>query len=73
MSLSGNQYSLTRVASINRPRDEKQFPNKEAALKAAEKYVGNNRYNKMFPNENSYIFGPGDGTTSCMVRQDIEF
>lgn len=52
---------------------EKQFPNKEAALKAASNYVGNNKYNKLFPREESYIFGPGDGTTSCMVRQDSEF
>lgn len=52
---------------------EKQFPNKDAALKAAAKYVGNNSYNKLFLNEESYIFGPGDGTTSCMVRQDSEF
>lgn len=52
---------------------QKQFPNKQAAMSAAEKYVGNNKYNKLFPNEDSYIYGPGDGTTSCMVRQDLDF
>jgi hypothetical protein len=52
---------------------EKQFPSKEEAMEAARNYCGNNSYSKLFPNEETYIFGPGDGTTSVMVRQDVEF
>jgi hypothetical protein len=52
---------------------EKQYPTREAALAAAERYVGNRRYAKPIPADDTYLFGPGDGTTSVMVRQDVEF
>jgi hypothetical protein len=52
---------------------EKQFPDKASALAAAEAYCGNRSCVKPFPREETYLFGPGDGTTSVMVRQDIEF
>jgi len=52
---------------------EVQFPNKELALDAARCYVDNNAYAKPFANDDVYLFGPGDGTTSVMVRQDVEF
>lgn len=52
---------------------EKTFESKEAALSAAKGYCGNNRWIKPFPREETYMFGPGDGTTSVMVRQDITF
>ena len=41
----------------------------EARAKA-EAYVGNSRATKMFPNEESYLYGPGDGTSSVMIRQE---
>ena len=52
---------------------EKQFPNREDALNAARVYCGNNSYTKPIKADEVYLFGPGDGTTSVMVRQDIEF
>mgnify|MGYP001612652923 CR=1 FL=1 len=52
---------------------EKQFPSLAEALVAAEKYCGNRRYAKPIPQDEIYLYGPGDGTTSVMVRQDIEF
>lgn len=52
---------------------KKQFPNKEEAMTAAENSVGNRSFAKPFPNDETYLFGPGDGTTSIMVKQDSEF
>ena len=51
----------------------KTFPNKEAAMQAAADYCGNNSWRKIWKDEETYIFGPGDGSTSVMVRQDIDF
>lgn len=51
---------------------KKSFPSVPAARAAAEAYVGNTRFAKPFPNEETYLYGPGDGTTTVMVRQDIE-
>lgn len=52
---------------------EKEFPDKMSALKAAEDYAGCNRYTKPFPNEDTWIFGPGDGSVSIMVRRDVDY
>ena len=52
---------------------ERNFPSVEDARTFAENYVGNRSCNKPFPNEDTYMYGPGDGTTSVMVRRDIEF
>ena len=52
---------------------EKSFSTRAEALAAAEQYCGNRSYARPFPAEETYLFGPGDGTTSVMVRQDIEF
>jgi hypothetical protein len=52
---------------------EKQFPSLAEAQKAAESYCGNNRSTKPFPDEETYLYGPGDGSVSVMIRQDIEF
>jgi len=52
---------------------EKQFPSRETALAAAEAYVGNRSYAKPIKTDDVYLFGPGDGTTSVMVRQDVLF
>ena len=51
---------------------EKQFPDKESAMSAAAAYVGNTRYAKPFPREDTYLYGPGNGETSCVVRQDFK-
>lgn len=51
---------------------EKEFPDLASAQLAAEKYCGNRRYAKPFPNEDTYLYGPGDGTTSVMVRKCFE-
>lgn len=52
---------------------EQQFPSRDAALAAAAQHVGNWSYAKPIPADNVYLFGPGDGTTTVMVRQDFEF
>ncbi len=52
---------------------EKAFPSLKEAQAAAEAYCGNRRYVKPFPSEETYLYGPGNGETSVMVRQDIEF
>ena len=52
---------------------EKQFPSFEEACKAAEDYCGNNVFAKPIEREKTRFYGPGDGTTSVMVRQDIAF
>jgi hypothetical protein len=54
---------------------EKQFASKEEAVSAAEAYAGNNRHTILWHGsiEESFLFGPGDGTTSVMVRHDCEF
>lgn len=43
------------------------------AMALAEKHVGNSSYIKPFPDDECYLFGPGDGTTSVMVREEVEF
>ena len=58
---------------VNEDNKEHQFPSKDEALKFAREYVGNNSYSKPIPKDDVYLFGPGDGTTSVMVRQDVEF
>lgn len=42
----------------------------EQAMRLAAAYVGNNAYAKPFPNENTYLYGPGDGSTMVMIRKD---
>lgn len=49
------------------------FQSLEQALGCAARYVGNSRYSKPFATEHTYLFGPGDGTTCVMVREDVEF
>jgi hypothetical protein len=48
-----------------------QFQSLEAAMRAASDYVGNTSYAKPFPNSDTYLYGPGDGTTSIQVRRDF--
>jgi hypothetical protein len=43
------------------------FVSKQKALRLAGSIVGNNSYAN--PGDDIHIFGPGDGTTSVMVRQ----
>jgi hypothetical protein len=49
-----------------------QYPSVRAARDAAELYVGNRSAAKPFPNEEMYLYGPGNGDTTVMVRQDID-
>jgi hypothetical protein len=51
---------------------EATFPDKASALKAAQDYVGNNRPTKPFPNEETYLYGPGDGTCTLMIRRTLD-
>jgi len=50
---------------------QKDFPSLREAQEAAAAHVGNNSYSKL-PND-IYLYGPGDGTTSVMVREHIRF
>ncbi len=52
--------------------DKIPFPNKEAAMKAASAMVGNHAHAKPFPNQETFFYGPGDGTTTLFVNQDSE-
>lgn len=52
---------------------QKKFESFEKACEAAEDYCGNGVYTRPFPEEETRLYGPGDGTTSVMVRQDISF
>ena len=49
------------------------FASLQEAQEVAEEYCGNGSYNKPFPAENTFLYGPGDGTTTVMIREDIEF
>ncbi len=54
--------------------DKKEiFSTLDEARQAAEKYCGNNVYNKPFPDEETYLYGPGDGTTSVIIRAEVHF
>jgi hypothetical protein len=52
---------------------KESFYTLEKAMQAAESYCGNNNYTKPFLEEEIYLYGPGNGTTSVMVRRDVEF
>lgn len=52
---------------------EKHFPSLKEAQAFAKKFCGNDVSNKPFSEEETYLYGPGDGTTSIMIRQDVEF
>lgn len=43
----------------------------EAKAKA-EAICRNRSYAKPMPNEETYLLGPGDGTTECMIRREFE-
>lgn len=45
------------------------FDSLAEAQKAAVDYCGCSSYNKPFPHEDTYLYGPGDGTTSVIVRK----
>ena len=62
----------TATCYFTNSETEKQFSSFEEAVAAAERYVGNNNYVKPFPTENTRLYGPNDGTTSVMVRQDVD-
>ncbi len=64
MRVYTGKYSVRFLES-----DETQVANDlAAALKVASDHVGNNSYAQPFPG--TYLFGPGDGTTSVMVRRE---
>ncbi len=52
---------------------EEHFATEREAHIAAQDHVGNRSAARCFPNENTYLYGPGDGTTSVMVREDVDF
>jgi hypothetical protein len=48
---------------------DREFDTLDGAQRAAAEHAGCPRYNKPFPNEDTYLYGPGDGTTTVMVRR----
>ena len=48
------------------------FDSEAEAHKVAQAYVGNSAASQPFPNENTYMYGPGDGTASVMVREELK-
>lgn len=66
------KYLKSATAYFLASGTEKQFPSMAAARKAAEAYVGNRLCTKMFMDEEAFLYGPGNGDTTVMVRQDID-
>lgn len=58
---------------VNENNRQERFNSLREAMLRAEKYVGNRSYARPIPNENTFFYGPGDGTTSVLIREDIEF
>jgi hypothetical protein len=54
--------------------DEKiKFDSLHEAQAYVERIVGNRSFAKPFPNEKTYLYGPGNGDTTHMIRQDCTF
>ena len=51
---------------------KKTFPSLAAARAAAEEYVGNRACAKPFPDEDTYLYGPGNGDTTVQVSRDLD-
>lgn len=66
-------YLKTATCYFNVSDTSKQFASFELACEAAERYVGNRVYTRPFKEENTRLYGPGDGSTTVMVRQDVHF
>lgn len=50
----------------------KTFASSGEAHSYCQRLCGNSRYVKPFPEENTYLYGPGNGDTTLMIRQDID-
>ena len=53
--------------------DDKEtvFSTLDAAMEYCRRQVGNNSYSQPFPQEDTYLYGPGDGSTSKMIRRRV--
>jgi hypothetical protein len=51
----------------------KIFDSLEEAKAFVERRVGNNRFAKPFDSEETYLYGPGNGDTTYMIRPEVEF
>lgn len=49
-----------------------KFDSLGSARTYAEEYVGNKSAARPFKDESTYLYGPGDGTTSLVVREDCD-
>jgi hypothetical protein len=67
------RYENTYSCIFYDGKEKQQFSCLEHAMNFAALYVGNNSYNKPFSEEHTYLFGPGNGDTTVMVRRDVTF
>lgn len=59
-----------RTMSNNR---ERQFPSLLDAMEHVEGIVGNRSYSRPFAQEETLLYGYGDGSVSHMIQRDFEF
>ena len=67
------KYTGKYVVHFVNSETKRVVDNEEEAHRIAQEYVGNRSFNKPFPNENTYLYGPGNGETSVMIRAEIEW
>ena len=63
-------FTLTFLDENNREETYATLPEAHAA---AQRHVGNRSYARPFAHEPTFLYGPGDGTTTLMIREDVEF
>jgi len=66
---STGKFTITRVAD----NQVTICDSLEIALETAAHLVGNSNMVKPFANEPTYFFGPNDGTTSIIVRRELDW
>ncbi len=66
------EYSGKWVCQFLNSVTERILDTKEAAMELAASYVGNTACASIFGGK-QLIYGPGDGTTSVIVRAEVEF
>lgn len=66
------KYLETATVHFYNSGTKKTFPTLAEARAAAEAYVGNRSCAKPFPDEDTFLYGPGNGDTSVQVSRDMD-